>query len=208
VGILRNHKDTKTRRQGEHAGAFVHRPRDLPIFLSLLLVWIALYVVTISVGIALPRFFLPLAPVYAIAAAWVIAQLPTTKGETTAQDASRSMPYIAHATVYVSYNAQLIAAMLLMVLLWGGFAAGAGYVLSNQPADEVAAVRLVQGTLHPGERLVVQAPPRISIGKYSAIAHLVAPSNGQYLLALGGAVPVGGTVVGTAGQYTLYRIAP
>jgi hypothetical protein len=102
----------------------------------------------------------------------------------------------------------LLAALLLLALLWGGFAAGSGYVLRSQDAGEAAAVRLVQATLRPGDRLEVRVPPRVLVGKYSAIAQLVVPSGGNYLLALDGDAPVGSSVVGTAGQYTLYHIAP
>ena len=103
---------------------------------------------------------------------------------------------------------QWIDMMMLLALLWGGFAAGAGYVLHNQDAGEIAAVRLVQATLRPGERLEVRAPPRVLVGKYSAIAHLVVPTGGQYLLAQGSELPANASVVGTAGQFTLYHLAP
>jgi len=39
-----------------------------------LLAWVGLYVLATSVGFALPRFFLPLAPIYTIAAAWLIVR--------------------------------------------------------------------------------------------------------------------------------------
>jgi hypothetical protein len=81
-------------------------------------------------------------------------------------------------------------------------------VLRSQPPDEVAALRLAQATLGSGEQLSIRVPPRSTVGQYSAIAHLVVPDRGQYLLALGGDAPAGSTVVGTAGQFTLYRLAP
>jgi Dolichyl-phosphate-mannose-protein mannosyltransferase len=181
-----------------------------PLHPLTLLLWIALYVLTVSVGIALPRFFLPLAPIYAIAAAWVITRLEP-QNRRTAEPQNRE-PRTENRepdnTQYPIRNTQSVATILLLLLLWGGFAHGAGYVLRNQPADEVAAVRLVQSTLRPGERLIVRVPPRLTIGQYSVIAHLVAPDRGQYLLALGGDAPTGSTVVGAAGQFTLYRLAP
>jgi hypothetical protein len=98
--------------------------------------------------------------------------------------------------------------MLLLICLWGGFAIGTGYVLRNQPEDEAAAARLIQATLQSGEQVVVRTPPRVALDTASAIAHLVVPENGQYLLSSAGPPPSGGTIVGSAGQYTLYRIAP
>jgi 4-amino-4-deoxy-L-arabinose transferase-like glycosyltransferase len=156
----------------------------------LLVVWIALYVLALSVGLPLQsRFFLPLAPIYAIAAAWTVAQLRTTP---------RTQPLspndvAASGTQYVIRGAQykLAAGIALLVLLWGGFATGSAYVLRARPADEAALaraenrmeapgqpddevhiIRLVLATLQPGERLVIRTNPRVPIGKYSAIAHL------------------------------------
>jgi hypothetical protein len=211
-------RDKMTRRslsQSKGDKVSVSQTSAFSITLSLLLLWIALYVLAITVGISLPRFYLPLAPIYAIAAAWAISRLepvidrrPSTADESAAQHASGFTFYVLRFTLLVSRNTQLIAGMLLLLLLWGGFATGAGYVLRSQPEDEVAAIRLVQSTLRSDERLIVRVPPRVSIGKYSAIAHLVAPTNGQYILAQGGAPPPGSTVIQTIGQYTLYRIAP
>ncbi len=102
----------------------------------------------------------------------------------------------------------VVVSLLLLLFLWGGFAAGRDFVLRNQPPDEIAALRLAQATLRPGEQLAMRVPPRLTIAQYSAIAHLVVPDGGQYLLAEGGDAPAGSTVVGTAGQFTLYRLAP
>jgi 4-amino-4-deoxy-L-arabinose transferase-like glycosyltransferase len=177
---------------------------------TLLLVWIVLYVVSVSVGIALPRFFLPLAPVYALAAAWTITRLEPRTVKRIPSSVFRGVltHHASRITHHASGNIQLIAAVVLLVWLWSGFATGTSYVLLNQPEDEAAAVRLVQATLRPGERVVVRAPPRVAIDTSSAIAHLVAPEGGQYLLTSDASPPVGGASIGTAGRYTLYRIAP
>ncbi|HEY3230801.1 MAG TPA: hypothetical protein VGJ87_16370, partial [Roseiflexaceae bacterium] len=191
------------RRQGDKQVELDSVFPSLPhlVCLSLLLVWIGIYVLTVSIGVSLPRFFLPLAPIYSIAATWTITRLgPATD--------DRPTYHLSAFTFQVPRNAQLIAAILLLLFLWSGFATGAGYVLANQPPDEAAAARLVQATLRPGERLIVQVSPRISIGKYSAIAHLVTSGGGQYLLAQGGTQPAGSTVVQIVGQYTLYRLTP
>jgi 4-amino-4-deoxy-L-arabinose transferase-like glycosyltransferase len=201
VSVFRKYNDTRRETQDTR-----HERTDLPppishlptpVSRSLLLVWIALYVVAVSVGIALPRFFLPLAPVYGLAAAWTIARL-----------APRTAHHVSRITYHASRNMQLIIAMLLLVWLWGGFAIGVDYVLRNQPDDQAAAIRLVHATLRPGERVIVQAPPRVAFDTASAIAHLVVPENGQYLLTSAGSPPSGGIHVGTAGRYMLYRIAP
>ncbi len=44
----------------------------LPLFAVPLLIWVTLYTLALAVGLPLQRFFLPLAPVYALAAAWTL----------------------------------------------------------------------------------------------------------------------------------------
>jgi len=196
------------------------RSDDLPprAILSLL-AWVALYVVTISIGLApQARFFLPLAPIYALAAAWMITRL---------QPEAVLMRSIAR-------NGALLIGIALLALLWGGFATGTAYVTRvraafddtapGQPADEVAAAQLVLRTLRSDERLVLE-PPRdsidgLSLGKYSAIADRVVPTpatddlaalratGAGYLLraTTRGPAPDGLAAVGSAGGYTLYTI--
>jgi hypothetical protein len=186
-----------------------------PVSRSLLLVWSALYVLTVCIGIALPRFFLPLAPIYAIAAAWTITRLeprtenlPTTDHRPPTTDQMRMTYHVSRITYLALRNTQPIAAMLLLICLWGGFATGTGYVLGNQPADEAAAVRLVQATLPPGEHVTIHAPPRVALDTASAIAHLVIPERAEYILSSASSPAPGGTIVGSAGQYTLYQLVP
>ncbi|HET9223122.1 MAG TPA: glycosyltransferase family 39 protein, partial [Roseiflexaceae bacterium] len=203
--------------------AIFRRPTSAQAMRIMLLLWVGAYVLAVCVGIALPRFFLPLAPVYALAAAWTISRLePRSESRepgradeqrsenkpNATQQGSRFRSHALDFTFYVLRNASLIAAMLLLVCLWGGFAIGAGYVLGNQPTDEAAAVQLIQATVRPGEYVVVRAPPRVALDTASAIAHLVVPENGRYLLSSEGSPPPGSTVVGNAGKYTLYRIVP
>ncbi len=115
-----------------------------------LLALIALYVAAIATAFILPRFFLPLTPLYAVAAAWAIAQLWTDQR------------YL------------LAAALIIVVLLSPGPMTATQAVLAAQPADEVAAVALVQRSLPPdGSRLVAAIPDRLPLAKYSAIGHLV-----------------------------------
>jgi hypothetical protein len=159
-----------------------------------LLAWIALYVLAISIGLApQARFFLPLAPIYALAAAWTITRMrpeidaqPAAIGENT----TRTPYYGLRLMRYIARNSPPIAGIALLALLWSGFATGAAYVTRvrtpfddnapGQPADEVAAAGLVLQTLHGDERLVLE-PPRdsldgLSLGKYSAIADRVVPT--------------------------------
>jgi hypothetical protein len=103
----------------------------------------------------------------------------------------------------------LALGLLLALLLWNGIGAGARYVLDNQPADEVAAVQLVETTLRPGERVQFALPPDISLDKYSSISSHAASGDTQasYLLQAGDNPPAGGTIIGRAGRFTLYRLA-
>ncbi len=156
----------------------------------LLLGWLLLYAVAVSVGLSLPRFFVPLAPVYAIAAAWTVWQL--------GRRLELRYPWLS----------PLALGLVLALLLWSGFGTGARYVLNNQPADEIAAVQLVENTLHSGEWLQFAMPPDISLDKYSAIANKAAPAGmkANYMLQADGNPPSGATVVGQAGRFTLYRL--
>ncbi|MDQ2997474.1 MAG: glycosyltransferase family 39 protein, partial [Chloroflexota bacterium] len=196
-----------------------------------LLAWITLYVVTISIGLApQARFFLPLAPIYALAAAWTITRIQPTIGESTARF-SQSSPGLLRS---ISRNGALLGGIVLLALLWGGFATGTTYVTRvrtasddnapGQPADEVAAAELVLQTLASDERLVLEPPQGsidgLSLGKYSAIADRVVPTpatddlaalratGAGYLLRATtlGPAPSGLPAVGSAGGYTLYTI--
>lgn len=200
-------------------------------FTRSLLTWITLYVVTISIGLApQARFFLPLAPIYALAAAWTITRIQPTIGESTARFSQSSSGLLRS----ISRNGALLGGIVLLALLWGGFATGTTYVnrvrtasddnAPGQPADEVAAAELVLQTLAGDERLVLEPPQGsidgLSLGKYSAIADRVVPTpatddlaalratGAGYLLRATtlGPAPSGLPAVGSAGGYTLYTI--
>jgi len=196
---------------------------------TLLLIWIALYVAVISIGLPLQsRFLLPLAPIYAVAAAWAITRIPPTIESQRTSDSESTL----RTTHYALRHFTLLAGIVLLVLLWGGFTTGADYVVRaqpnavtpGQPADTLDAARLVLATLQPGDRLILRVAPGdeagLALGKYSAIAHLVAPApasddpaalratGARYLIwstALGPAPSVG-EQIDTAGIYTLFRI--
>ena len=141
---------------------------------TLLILWLVLYVVAICVGFALPRFFLPLLPIYALAAAsmlrWIAGLVP------------------------LHLSARLFTAMGLVLLacLWGGFNIGTSYVLRPRvigeqlPGQEIfatAAVNMIRVSLRNDELLVVRVPPDddegLALSKYSAIAHRVLPADGS-----------------------------
>ncbi len=167
-----------------------------PPFAVPLLIWVTLYTLALAVGLPLQRFFLPLAPVYALAAAWTL--LVTIRA-------------LARQRTLTPVRLQIGVMLILLLVLQSGFALGARDVIDRQPADEVAAVRLVQQTLPPEESLRVVLAPGDPVGKYSAIAHRVAPPDRatRYLLhsAEAGALP-DGMVVAAAGKYALVRIEP
>lgn len=168
------------------------------VTLKTLLGWLALYVAAVTVGLSLDRFYLALAPVYALAAAWALLRLRS------------ALPWLS----------PVLAGLLLAALLAGGFSTGAGLVLGNQQPDEAAIVRLALARLSPGERVAVRVPARVALGKYSAVAHQAAPApepldtaalragGFAYLLwsSAQGEPPPVGPEVGRAGAYTLYQI--
>jgi 4-amino-4-deoxy-L-arabinose transferase-like glycosyltransferase len=168
----------------------------LPPFAVPLLIWVTLYTLALAVGLPLQRFFLPLAPVYALAAAWTL--LITIRA-------------LARHRALIPARLQIGALLILLLVLQSGFAIGVRDVIDGQPTDEVAAVRLVQQTLPPEESLRVVLAPGDPVGKYSAIVHRVAPPDRatRYLLhsAEAGAIP-DGAVIAIAGKYTLVQVRP
>jgi 4-amino-4-deoxy-L-arabinose transferase-like glycosyltransferase len=167
-----------------------------PPFAVPLLIWVTLYTLALAVGLPLQRFFLPLAPVYALAAAWTL--LVTIRA-------------LARQRTLTPVRLQIGVILILLLVSQSGFALGVRDVIDRQPADEVAAVRLVQQTLPPEESLRVVLAPGDPVGKYSAIAHRVAPTGRatRYLLhsAEAGAIP-DGAVIAIAGKYTLVQVRP
>ncbi|MGQ9926734.1 MAG: hypothetical protein ACUVS4_07665 [Chloroflexaceae bacterium] len=114
-----------------------------------LLILIAGYVALVSMAFSLQRFFLPLAPIYAAAAGWSLWRL--ARGGWLLPGTS----------------------LMLVVVLWGGYANGARYVLAQQPAEEVAAIRMVETAPSPDAPIAVRVSDRLPLAKYSAIAHRV-----------------------------------
>ncbi|MGQ9547727.1 MAG: ArnT family glycosyltransferase [Roseiflexus sp.] len=168
----------------------------LPPFAVPLIVWVMLYALALAVGLPLQRFFLPLAPVYAVAAAWTLLII---------------VRVMARHRALTPARLQIGAILILLLVVQSGFAIGVRDVINRQPADEVAAVRLVQQTLPSDELLRVVLASGDPVGKYSAIAHRVAPPDRatRYLLHSAEAgTPPDGVVVAMAGKYTLVRVEP
>lgn len=114
-----------------------------------LLFLIAGYVALVSTAFSLQRFFLPLAAIYAVAAGWSLWRL--ARGG----------------------RLLLGTSLALVVVLWGGYESGARYVLAQQPAEEVAAIGMVEAATAPGDRIAARVSERLPLAKYSAIAHRV-----------------------------------
>jgi hypothetical protein len=93
----------------------------------LLVVGVALYVAGISIGFVLPRFFLPLAPIWSVAAAVALLEL--------AQSLSTRWPRLTGA------QWQTIGAMVLVALMIDGPRIGARYVLDRQGQNAASPVQ-------------------------------------------------------------------
>lgn len=155
-----------------------------------------LYITSVAVGFLLPRFALPLLPLWALAAAAAMQWLWLRAKQTTGRVTLRA-----------------VAAGILLVLMLMLAAPGAGIrtVLDLQEPDQVAAVALVRRTLATTDRLEARLPAEDSIHKYSAIAHLVAAPNTPARFALlssaaSDPAPPDLPVAGRAGRYVLYRL--
>ncbi len=107
---------------------------------------ILIYGAAVSMAFTLQRFFLPLASIYAAAAAWAAWRLA---------GGGRGL---------------LGVGLALVVVLWGGWAGGVGYVIAGQPADEVAAAQMVAAGLPVGATFGARVSARLPLAKYSAIA--------------------------------------
>ncbi len=121
-----------------------------------ILLFSLLFVGISSLAFLLPRFFLPLTPLYALAATWFISQ------------ATKNLAQCA--------NKQIIIIWLgLLLCQKGNFATATQFVLAQQPSAEVAAVDLVLQTLPPKTSFFAQTRPNVPLAKYSALAHRAIP---------------------------------
>lgn len=171
-----------------------------------LLLLILLYLLAVSTAFVLPRFFLPLVPLYAFGAAWLLWRIWI---------ALRGLPYAGLIA--------LVCVLLLVGQAWSGIGIGTSYVLDGQLPDEVAAIRLVEQHVPQQAALSICVPAEIPIGKYSVIAHrgtlcsadadsttvLNELETQSYLLwsdARGGAPLPESALLGRVAHYRLYRV--
>lgn len=124
-----------------------------------LLILTGLYVASVALAFLLPRFFLPLVGVYALAAiALLLTMLQHTLGTPTPPATPRLM------------RAVVLAGLLMLTLVPQGVQLGTQAVLSQQPPAQVTMVRLIE-TLPPDTQIATLLAPANPLGKYSAIAH-------------------------------------
>jgi hypothetical protein len=156
---------------------------------------VALYMGALAVGFMLPRFVLPLLPIWGVAAAATLHFL--WMGTIDQINGARRRRLLAGAT------------LLALLLVAGSPGAGVRSALGNQDPDAVAAANLLRRTLGEDERFVAQLPPEDSLAKYSAVAHLAAPASdpaARYALRAP-ARPNEAGLIGRTGRYTLVRLA-
>jgi 4-amino-4-deoxy-L-arabinose transferase-like glycosyltransferase len=132
-----------------------------------LLIFVAIYVAVLSVAFTLLRFYLPLAPMYAAGAAWLLALL-----------AERFSGGVSAAPL----RNWLAITLLILVLLGGNLGIGMRTVLDNQSAALVSVVRMVEREMPPDARMIAFPQPGSPIATYSVLDHrnvelpLVAPT--------------------------------
>lgn len=135
--------------------AVAREAKDLKIQSGILL-FSLLFVGISSLAFLLPRFLLSLAPLYAIAATWLISQ------------AAKKLVQRANERIIIVW-------LGLLLCQNGNFATATQFVLTQQPPAEVAAVDLVLKTLPPRTSFFVQTRPNVPLAKYSALAHRAIP---------------------------------
>jgi hypothetical protein len=156
-----------------------------------LLGWALLYVVGICVGFLLPRFIVPLIPIYALAASALVAGWWGTPG---------------------TQGPRRLAALGIGIGLLGvGQASvGAQAVLSQQVVAERTIVQAIIRHVPADAPLAAQVAPRTAIAKYSAVAERLRPGEGEVpgdlrWLVAEGAAPAGWQIVARSGELGLYQ---
>ncbi len=148
------------------------------------------YVIAVSVGFSLIRFFVPLVALWATAGASALLCLGRRW----------------HVRGWSSHiNTGLT--LLLLVLLSSEIGSGAAAVLDLQPPADVAIVAAITAQLPAANQIQPRLAPEETLAKYSAIAHRFA-ADGQYILWSAHSErpkPTGGALLATSGQYQLYR---
>jgi 4-amino-4-deoxy-L-arabinose transferase-like glycosyltransferase len=163
-----------------------------------------LYVLGVCVGFVLPRFFLPLAPVWALAAATplVLAAAPLTR---------RFQRLRLRLTPAQSLA---VLGVILVALLAGGPHIGAQYVLDRQERAAVMIVQMLLPRLQPADRILFVLPPDDPLAGSSALAHHASPtdqSSAQYVVwsSAAGSQPAltqGRSPLATIGPYSIFAL--
>jgi len=123
-----------------------------------------LYVLGVSIGFMLLRFFVPLAPIWAIASATAVVSL--------AHRSALRWRFLQQR------QWMLVISMIVLVLMAQGPQTGARYVLEHQNPEAALVAKVLLERLQPGERVAFVLPPEDTLDKYSAVAH-VAVTNQQ-----------------------------
>lgn len=153
-----------------------------------------LYVVAISVGFVLPRFFLPLVGIWAVAAAGALCRLP---GGTPVVEGRPDSP-----------RRRIVLALIVIVLLGQGPGSATRAVLGLEDSDAAAMARIISATLAPGATIEPRLAADETLAKYSAVAHrFVANERADYVLwsSRSGKEQPAGTLQSRSGPYYLYH---
>jgi len=118
--------------------------------------FVAIYVAVLSIAFTLLRFYLPLAPVYAAGAAWLLAILLEGLRPGNAEGPLRNW---------------LATVLLILLLQSGNLSIGIRSVLDNQSAALVSVVRMVERDMPPDARMIAFSQPGSPIATYSVLAH-------------------------------------
>ncbi len=156
----------------------------------LLLIMALAYVVAVSVGFSLIRFFVPLLAIWAAAGASALLCLGRR---------SRRRGWASGIDIGLT--------LLLLVLLAGEISIGSGAVLDLQPPADVAIVAAINAGVPATDHIQPRLAPEETIAKYSAVADRFAAA-GHYILwsaHSGRPRPDGDALIATSGQYQLYR---
>lgn len=169
-----------------------------------LLGWSALYLSVVALSFLLPRFALPLAPIYALGAGWALARIASWPGALWSRQRERALAAVT---------------LLAFLLTYGQTAAGAGAVLAAQIPGELAMAQAI-AALPEGQPVLAHVQPRTFLAKYSAVAHRLrswsgtaasdadAHSAGAEFVIWEGSPPDGwrGEPLARAGSLTLYKL--
>ncbi len=121
-----------------------------------LLVFVAIYVAALSIAFTLLRFYLPLAPIYAAGAVWLLAL---------------AVERLRAGDPAAPLRNWLAMALLILLLLGGNLSIGVRAVLDKQSAALISVVRMVEREVPPDTPMIIFPQPGSPIATYSVLAH-------------------------------------